>query len=489
MVKAPAQPTNRTSARRGSSWPAPCIGAGMPNAMLKIHPEPFLDVNPCPLCGGQSGELISERVAGGHGIDTHSCHHCGAVYQPVSWSSEELHAAYEAELLGETETLTLPIPEATMTVGDPFFDKVKSALLTGRANNAIALSYMQPGDRVLQLGCGAGETLVTQREALGIECFGVELSDQIAEVAEDNRIEVQVTSIDSPDFHFEELDEIQAFHFIQRVPDPLLWLQRCWDSLAVGGRIVVEVPNLYHPQGALGEAFLRPTHLHSWSESTLTALLRRAGFVVERVVSTLTLFAVGRKESADARDIAFSSALLSHPEHDSQWVSSRLRNYDAMEKTRASIRRDGPDMDKMHQLVHQLMKPAFDYHVVQVGLDLIDFFLSHRAVGLACLLATAASEGPYDAELAERFAKLAKVIREEGVAAVGLPASTEAPAPTEMLRDHTKRQPTKTAPPPPRKELVAAMIEEMRRDYSGKAAFQIPPRAPFNPGGIQQVQA
>lgn len=464
---------------------APC----MPNAMLKIHPEPSLDVNPCPLCGGQSGELISERVAGGHGIDTHSCHHCGTVYQPVSWSSEELHAAYEAEHLGETEILVLPIPEATMTVGDHYFDKVKSALLTGRANNAIALSYMQPGDRVLQLGCGAGETLVAQRDALGIECFGVELSEQLAKMADEHHIEVQLSTFDSPDFRFEELDEIQAFQFIQRVPEPLLWLQRCWDCLAVGGRIVVEVPNLYHPQGPLGEAFLRATHLHSWSESTLTALLRRAGFTVERVVSTLTLFAVGRKESSVPRDIAFSSELLSHPEHDSQWISSRLRNYEAMEKTRAAIRRDGPDMDKMHQLVHQLMKPAFEYHVVSVGLDLIDYFLSHRAVGLACLLATAASEGPYDAELIQRFGTLAKVIREEGVAAVGLPATTDAPAPTQMLRDHTKRQPIKTVPPPARKDLVSAMIEEMRRDFSGKGAFQIPLRAPFNPGGIHQVQA
>lgn len=461
----------------------------MPNAMLKIQPEPFLDVNPCPLCGGQSGELISERVAGGHGIDTHSCHHCGTVYQPVSWSPEELQAAYESELIGETETMVLPIPEAVMGVNDPHFAEVKSALLTGRANNAIALTYMQPGDRVLQLGCGAGETLITQREALGIECFGVELSEQLAQLAEEHRIEVQVTPVQSPDFQFEELDEVQAFHFLQRVPDPLAWLQRCWDCLAVGGRIVVEVPNLYHPQGILADAFLRPTHLHSWSESTLTALLRRAGFTVERVVSTLTLFAVGRKESAEPRDVAFNTDLLTHPEHDSSWISARLRNYEAMEKTRAAIRREGPDMDKMHQLVHELMKPAFDFHVVHIGLDLIDFFLSHRAVGLACLLATAASEGPYAQELTERFAALAKVIREEGVAAVGLPATSDTPAPSESLRELTQRKPVKTLPPPPRKDLVAAMVEEMRRDFSGKGGFQIPLRAPFEPGGLHQAQA
>lgn len=461
----------------------------MPNAMLKIDPQPCLDVNPCPLCGGQSGELISERVAGGHGIDTQSCHHCGAVYQPVSWSSEELQDAYEAEQTGETEVLVLPIDEATIGVNDPHFAQVKEALLTGRANNAIALTYMQPGDRVLQLGCGGGETLSAQREALGIECFGVELSEELADLATEQRIDVQVSPIEAPDFDFEELDEVQAFHFLQKVPEPLAWLQRAWDCLAVGGRIVIEVPNLYHPCGLLEGAFFRPTHLHTWSESTLTALMRRAGFTVERTVSTLTLFAVGRKESAEPRDIPFTSSLLSLPEHDCQWISSRLRNYEAMEKTRLAIRKDGPDMGKMHELVRDLMKPAFDFHIVHVGLDLIDFFLSHRAVGLACLLATAASEGPYEPELTSRFAKLAQVIREEGVAAVGLPSSTQPPAPDERLGEKTRLQPIKRTAPPPPTDPIHIMMAEMRREFTGKGLFQIQQRAPFDPGGMQQVQA
>ncbi len=470
-------------------WPEPCKVARMANALLKLHPEPFLDVNPCPLCGGQSGELVSERVAGGYGIDTQSCHHCGVVYQPVSWSSEELQAAYEAENFGASESLVLPIPEATMQKDDAHYSQVKEALLMGRASNAISLAYLQPGDRVLQLGCGAGETLKAQRDALGIDCFGVELSARLAEVASEDRIEVQLSSIDSPDFHFEELDAIQTFHFLQRVRDPLSWLQRCWDSLAVGGRIVIEVPNMYHPHGSLSEAFFRPTHLHSWSESTLTALLARAGFVVERVVSTLTLFAVGRKDAAEPRDIPFTSVLLTQPEHDSNWVAARLRNYEAMEKMRVAVRRDGPDMDKMHQLVHQLMKPAFDAHVAHVGLDLVDFFLSHRAIGLACLLATAASEGPYAPELRDRFGKLAGVIREEGVAAVGLPSSTEAPAPTENLLQQTQRQPTKQVSAPPPSDPVAIMIREMRADFSGKGMFQVPQRAPFSPSGFHHAQA
>jgi trans-aconitate methyltransferase len=458
----------------------------MLNAALKLHHEPSLDLNPCPLCGGHSGELISEQVAGGHGIDTQTCHHCGAVYQPVSWSSEELMLAYEAEHLGDTQLLHVPTPEGTMAADAPEYDKVKSTLLTGRAHNALSLAYVQPGDRVLQLGCGAGETLVVQREALGIECCGVELSATLADLAAEQRIDVQVSSLDAPDFDFQELDVVEAFHFLQRIPDPLAWLQRCWDCLAVGGRIVVEVPNLYHPQGSLTEAFFRATHLHTWSESTLTALLTRAGFVVERVISTLTLFAVARKDDATPRDVAFSSALLTHPEHDCLWVATHLRNYDALEATRMQIRRDGPDLDKMHRLVHLLMKPTFETQVVNACLDLVEYFLNHRAVGLACLVATAASDGPYAAPLRERFAKLAEAIRADGVAIASASEDDDStgesknPVGPGEIADSGKPSPSLTGP-------VGLLVQRLKHDFFTPTMFRASQRPPFAPiaSGVQ----
>lgn len=458
----------------------------MQNA-LKLQSEPQLETNPCPLCGESEGTPIAERVAGGHTLDTQSCTQCGTVYQSSSWTSDELLLDYEAEQLGDTAVLVLPIPEGTLSCTDPHYERVRNALLTGRAHNAITLGYMQTGDRVLQLGCGAGETLAIQREVLGVDCFGVEVSAELANLATEARVDTAVTTFDSPDFSFEELDVIEAFHFIQRVPDPLQWLRRSWECLAVGGRIVIEVPNLYHPQGPLDEVFLRPGNLHYWSESTLCALLERAGFTVERVVATLTLFAVGRKESPELRDVPFSPQLLRQPEHTHEWISSRLKTYAAMERTRQTMRKEGPNMDLLHQLVHQLMKPAFGFHVVNVGLDLIEFFLQHKAVGLACLLATAASEGPYEKELTGRFAKLAKVIREEGIAAVGLPSPTKAPAPSRTLAAETEKKPTKVVAP--ERTLVAELMREMREEFNNRAALQVSQRAPFQPGGPKIVHA
>jgi SAM-dependent methyltransferase len=452
--------------------------AGVMQNALKLQSEPQLETNPCPLCGERDGTPIAEHVAGGHTLDTQSCVQCGAVYQSSSWTSDELLLEYEAEQLGDSAVLLLPIPEGTLSNSDPDYERVRAALLTGRAHNAITLGYMQTGDRVLQLGCGAGETLSIQREVLGLDCFGVEVSPELAALATEASVETTVTTFDSPDFSFEELDVVEAFHFLQRVPDPLHWLRRSWECLAVGGRIVIEVPNLYHPQGSLEGVFLRPGHLHYWSESTLTALLERAGFTVERVVPTLTLFAVGRKESPEARDVPFTPQLLTKPEHTHEWIVTRLKTYAAMERTRDTMRKQGPNMDLLHQLVHQLMKPAFGFHVVNVGLDLIEFFLHHQAVGLACLLATAASEGPYESELKERFAKLAKVIREEGIAAVGLP-SPNRPAANRTLANETAKKPTKMVKP--ERSQVAEIMREMRQEFNNPGALQGAQKAPFQP--------
>ncbi len=226
--------------------------------LLNLQSVPQLETNPCPLCGESEGSPIAERVAGGHTLDTQSCIQCGTVYQSSSWTSDELLIEYEAEQLGDSAVLVLPIPEGTLSCSDPQFERVRNAQLTGRAHNAITLGYMQTGDRVLQLGCGTGETLSIQREVLGVDCFGVEVSTELAALATESRVDTTITTFDSPDFSFEELDVIESFHFLQRVPDPLQWLRRSWECLAVGGRIVIEVPNPIPPARTARRSLLAP---------------------------------------------------------------------------------------------------------------------------------------------------------------------------------------------------------------------------------------
>src|SRR5690606_37851322 len=105
----------------------------------------------------------------------------------------ELTEAYEGELRGQDFELLLPVQEASLCASDPKFEAVKRKLFSGRANNAIALAYMQPGDRLLELGCGDGTTLASQNDALGVATYGVELSSLRMEQARSHGVRVELT--------------------------------------------------------------------------------------------------------------------------------------------------------------------------------------------------------------------------------------------------------------------------------------------------------
>jgi hypothetical protein len=161
-----------------------------------------------------------------------------------------------------------------------------------------------------------------------------------------------------------------------------------------------------------------------------------------------------------------------------------------MEQTRCHILQVGPSMDAVHQLVHQLMKPAFSWHVVDVILELVEFFMSHQAVGLACLVATAASEGPYETELTERLARLAHVIRRDGVEAVGLREIRADGAPSKALLRETKRQNALGRPGALHDTSFASLVEELRRQADPKVALgAIPGLLGFAPRPLTVAQA
>ncbi len=435
----------------------------------------------CPLCGQSDGTLIVD--AGGAEVQAQSCVGCGTVYQAAPPSVAELSHAYDEEYALRAHQLQLPMQPGLLDSSDPQFEAVKQKLYASRASNAMTLCYMQPEDRVLELGCTDGRSLLHQRELLGVHVFGADPCSEARDAAKELGIAVEPTPLDQPQWTTADLDHVQAFHFLQRVPSPHAWLTHCWNSLKVGGRVLVEVPNLYHPNGPLHAHLLRPAHLHAWSESTLVALMRRSGFAVERVVSTLTLFVVGRKVSDERNATRFTPSMLTHPHHDHTWVSTRLATYAAMEDTKATMLRDGPNMDTIHRFVHLLMRPALPCHVVDVTLDLVSFFLSHQAVGLACLIATAASQGPYEGPLKRRMAKLAGVLRAEGAAAVGLSPAVSPAADQRLARKTLERDALAPASTPPSAALSAVelLMNEIRGEFHNRSDLQLPTPTPFYP--------
>lgn len=75
---------------------------------------------------------------------------------------------------------------------------------------------LQPGDRVLEVGCGAGH-LVKRLEERGVDIVGIDVNPNAAEIAGTDRVmEMSAESLDFPD---DEFDAIVSVHAIEHIPE------------------------------------------------------------------------------------------------------------------------------------------------------------------------------------------------------------------------------------------------------------------------------
>jgi 2-polyprenyl-3-methyl-5-hydroxy-6-metoxy-1,4-benzoquinol methylase len=140
-----------------------------------------------------------------------------------------------------------------------------------------ALAYVEPGHRVLDVGCGKGSFLhraKTQRSAV---VSGIELNQSGADSARKRGVEVgddllQAHASARPGFY----DVVTAFQVLEHVVDPRQFVDDCLQALKPGGTLILGVPN--------NDGFLRlddqailngpPHHMGLWTRRSLAALAR-----------------------------------------------------------------------------------------------------------------------------------------------------------------------------------------------------------------------
>jgi SAM-dependent methyltransferase len=135
-----------------------------------------------------------------------------------------------------------------------------------------ALPHVQPGQKVLDVGCGEGNFL-TKVLAKGAMPFGIELNRKAAKIAEDKGIHIYDELLQDHqliDFY----DVVTSFQVLEHVTDPVAFVQGCIRVLRPGGTLVIGVPN--------DDSFLRldpnnylnqpPHHMGLWNRNSLSAL-------------------------------------------------------------------------------------------------------------------------------------------------------------------------------------------------------------------------
>jgi SAM-dependent methyltransferase len=156
-----------------------------------------------------------------------------------------------------------------------------------RRRRALLLGEARPGERVLDLGCGAGRFLAALREA-GAEAVGVELAEAAAERARANVPGADVRLLE-PDGSLPlghgEVDLVWCSEVLEHIPDVGHALLEVRRVLRPGGRALVTVPFHGRLQAAAialarFDAHFDPLgqHVRFFTRGSLAATLAHAGF-------------------------------------------------------------------------------------------------------------------------------------------------------------------------------------------------------------------
>jgi len=373
-------------------------------------PPEATEIPLCPVCGSSTtGIEVGTRGRFDMAVRNIACDTCALVYQtprPTAQAMAEYYAHGYREHYGD---VSYPIAGGgAARAGDAEFDSALEAWHGVQANNARLLGETVCGDRVLEIGCRHGRTLELMKERFGIEAFGIEPGLEEAEKAQKAGVSCFIGTIEDYEPGAHCFEQIQIFHVLEHLHDPLTALTRMRDWLAPGGRLLIEVPNVYQPYGLLEENFFQNAHLTNFSEATLRVLLERAGYTVLRTFDQADLFAVATPNAEAATvPVPFTPKLLPAPGQAAIWVADRLKTYEILERLRVLLLATGPTMELLNELAGTLRRPAFIPHTVNTVTEIVEYFLAQDAPRAALFVAVAASIGPYPAEICDRFQTMA----------------------------------------------------------------------------------
>jgi SAM-dependent methyltransferase len=360
----------------------------------------------CPLCDGSAGIVVGEKGRFDMPVRNLCCETCGTVYVTPRPTAAAMAQYYRSTYREHYGRIGYTGAERPAWPGDPEHDNALETWHEQKAKNATLLTSPNVGARVLEIGCRRGKTLSLMRERCGILPFGVEPGEKDAEQARRDGIDCFTGQLEAYDPGALRFDQVQWFHVLEHLHEPLSALLKLRQMLAPRGKLLVEVPNVYAPYGLLEENFFQNVHLVSYSPNTLPALIRRAGFEVTRVVDAGALFVVATPsddDSSQSLPLPFAPSLLATPEQDASWVATRLQSYAKLSKLMLLFKHQGPSPQLLGTLVRALGSPGFEPHLTTVCAFFIEQLLGRGQTEDALLLTLAVAQGPHPVELRQQF--------------------------------------------------------------------------------------
>lgn len=224
----------------------------------------------CPVCSGRSG---SRRAEFGN-YQVVECAGCGLLSTSPFPSPEALRGLYDTGYYTGPAAARFRLGAAEQVVR--FFRRRRAAMLRRRMGGDVH------GRRVLDIGCGRGDTLAWLQR-WGADVHGTQVSATAAQVARqlvgDDRIFAgDLADAAYPDASF---DCVTLWHVLEHVPAPLSLLKEIRRILKPGGFVYIEVPNAggwaARRFGHHWLAYDVPKHLLHFTPRSLRTIAAQAG--------------------------------------------------------------------------------------------------------------------------------------------------------------------------------------------------------------------
>lgn len=256
------------------------------------------------VCGHTEASVISQVDRYGLPLSTVLCAACGTLrFDPYlgPTSLADFYTHHYQDMYGR-----VPKP-------DPYFERQRGY---GERLLGVVRSTLQPGARVLEVGCGAGGALAVFSEA-GFDVCGCDYSTPLIEHGRTKGLQ-RLAYGDLADARLAlglapgSVDLIFLHHVFEHLISPVDWLRSAQELLTPQGLIVVAVPDAaeidrYDSPGGDLRLFLHVAHKFNFTMKGLEAAAQRAGTRAHSV-------AVPRSKAAPEIWVAFGTAGAALPQ-------------------------------------------------------------------------------------------------------------------------------------------------------------------------------
>lgn len=250
-------------------------------------------LNKCSICGNKEFTFLfksKDRMMGFSGeFGIVRCNRCKAWLLSPRPSDKQLAGYYpKSNYYAYTETKGGFFTILRSYLISHYYSPTIFSNLISIIIHAVPALPSKRGGKVLDIGCGTGDTLV-QLKALGFDVYGMDMDANAVRLAKQKGVtHVQIGRYkDLKNYKDNYFDVIRMYHVIEHLDDPGLCMSLLYKKLKKGGELIIGTPN---PSSMVARLFGSywynldsPRHLVLLSPKNLQSIGERQKFTVGKI--------------------------------------------------------------------------------------------------------------------------------------------------------------------------------------------------------------